>query len=83
MADDLVRATLAAAIVVARQATSVEHIQTAWLDAEHIIRPKPTDGAYKAWQVANGLQPTTPEQDAEKSRRVAEGMAELTRRLTR
>jgi hypothetical protein len=62
---DQARATLAAAIVVARSATSVAEIMTAWEDAGCILHPAPSNSRYKAWQERNGLIPTDPEQDAE------------------
>ena len=61
---EMIRATIAAAIIVSRGAKSVEEIVKAWLDAQHILNPSPTNKAYKEWQVANGLTPTTPEEDA-------------------
>lgn len=67
---DQARSTLAAAIVIARRATSVADITTALEDATFILRPAPSNTRYKIWQQRNGLTPTTPEQDAE--RRAAE-----------
>ncbi|MGI4797504.1 MAG: hypothetical protein ACRYG8_26345 [Janthinobacterium lividum] len=63
---DQARATLAAAIVVSRNAISVADITTALEDATFILHPAPSNSRYKAWQERNGLTPTTPEQDAER-----------------
>ena len=56
-------ATLAAAIVIARNATEVEKIRDAWTDATFIISPAPTNSRYKAWQQKHGEIPTTLEED--------------------
>ena len=50
----LATATLAAGIVQARGATSVEAIRDAYRDASFIVDPQPGSERYEAWAEAHG-----------------------------
>ena len=56
-------ATLGAAIVIARNARTIDEIERALTDAGWLINPCPTNVDYKAWQTANGRTPTTKDED--------------------
>jgi hypothetical protein len=51
-------ATLAAAIVIARTATTISAIREAWEDAEFIVSPAPATARYKLWQERHGEAPS-------------------------
>jgi hypothetical protein len=58
-AAEHVIATFAASIVNTRQATTIEAIREAWVDAMWILFPDPNDAEYRAWQEAHGELPAT------------------------
>lgn len=73
-------ASLAAAIVIARGARSMDAIQQAWVDAGWVVHPAPDSAAYVAWQMAQGVITHTPEQDtaiADAKMRIAEATRHL------
>jgi hypothetical protein len=58
-AAEHVIATFAASIVSTRNATTVDAIREAWVDAMWILFPDPADPEYRAWQEAHGELPAT------------------------
>ncbi len=76
-------ATLAAAIVIARGAKTVEAIEEARVDAAWLTSPAPTNSRYKAWQVAHALTPTTPAEDQAAASARSQAAAQIAGRLQR
>jgi hypothetical protein len=63
VSDQPAVATLAAAIVIARNATSIAAIREAWTDAGFIVCPVPHNSKYKTWQAQHDEVPSATDDD--------------------
>ena len=69
--NDLSVATLAAALIRTRGITTVKDAAVVVVDARNLLFPETAKADYKAWQVTNGLTPTSPAEDQQRQREQA------------